>query len=183
MTKTIFHFVKPRGSIIHLGSRYINLFLLFSLLLCLQITSACNNNDDDKNQSKAAKETAPVLNVPQKPIPTPTEPPTPTPNPTSTPSPVPTTPKLDLDVKELLANATESMENLKSFSFTIGLNLELIDDDSNLIVPFVIDGKFVAPNRSSSVISNPFLGPENSIQTIAIGKTFMKNYLGMMIGI
>ena len=74
MTKTIFHFVKPRGTIIHLGSRYINLFLLLSLLLCMQITSACNNNDDDKNQSTSAKETVPVLNVPQRPIPTPTEP-------------------------------------------------------------------------------------------------------------
>ena len=117
MIKTILNFVNPIGNIIYLRSRYLKLFLLLSLLLCMQITSACNNNDDDKNQSTSEKETVPVLNVPQRPIPTPTEPPTPTPNPTSTPSPVPTTNQLDLGVKEILANATESMENLKSFSF------------------------------------------------------------------
>ena len=178
MTKTIFHFVKPRGTIIHLGSRYINLFLLLSLLLCMQITSACNNNDDDKNQSTSAKETVPVLNVPQRPIPTPTEPPTPTPNPTSTPSPVPTTNQLDLGVKEILANATESMENLKSFSFIVELSMELIDAESNLIVPFNIEGKIVAPNRSSSVISNPFLGAASAIETIAIGNKFYEKLPG-----
>ena len=181
MTKTKHHFVNSKGTIVHLGLRCLKLFLLLSLLLCVQINSACNNSTDDKSPSKSTTETkrsVPVLNSPQKPIPTPPEPPTPTPNPTNTPVPVPTTPKLDLSVKEILVNATESMQNLKSFAFIVELSMELIDAESNLIVPFNIAGEFVAPNRSTSIISNPFLGTANSIETIAIGNKFYEKLPG-----
>ena len=56
--------------------------------------------------------------------------------------------------------------------------MELIDAESNLIVPFNIEGGFVAPNRSTSMISNPFLGTANSIETIAIGNKFYEKLPG-----
>ena len=70
------------------------------------------------------------------------------------------------------------MENLKSFAFLVELSMELIDGESNIIVPFNIEGKFVTPDRSSSTISNPFLGPSNSIETIAIGNKFYEKLPG-----
>ena len=188
MQKTILLFMKPTSAIKYTGLRYFKLFLFLSLLFCLQINSACNNSTDDKDPTKSTtetKENVPVLKAPKRseislrnPTTTPPEPPTPTPNPTNTAVPVPTSTKLDISVKEILVNSNESMQNLKSFSFRIELNMELIDANSNLIVPFNIEGEFVSPNRSSSIISNPFMGPENSIQTISIGNKFYEKLPG-----
>ena len=172
MPKAILLFMKPTSAIKYTGWGYFKLFLLLSLLLCLQISSACNNSPDDKTSSKSTTETKEAALVLKSPTPLPIKQPTPSPTPTNTPIPVPTSPKLDFTVKEILVNANESMQNLKSFSFRIELSMELIDANSNLIVPFNIEGKFVSPNRSSSIISNPFMGTENSIETIAIGNKF-----------
>ena len=179
MTKTIQQIANLKSPIIHRCLKFLKLSLLLSILLFVQINFACNNSESEQTSNKSnpeIKENTPVLNSSQKPVPTPIE--TPTPNPTKTPIPTPTTPKLGIGVKEILAEANQSMENLKSFAFLVELSMELIDGESNIIVPFNIEGKFLTPDRSSSTISNPFLGPSNSIETIAIGNKFYEKLPG-----
>ena len=177
--------MNPKSNLKYQILEYLKLPLVLSitLTLCLQINAGCNNSPDKQTEKSTKVETnasaslsKPILQLTPTPIKPPT--PTPTPTPTKTPVPKPPTPELDFTVKEILTKANESMQNLKAFSFQIELSMELLDENSNLIVPFNIAGKFVSPNRSSSKISNPFMGAENSIETVAIGNKFYEKLPG-----